>query len=194
MKIAFPNSHAADSFKEVIAAEGGSSFFDKLSKFFDTENIDGIDEKGVKEFAGACRSLKDAYSDFITSSNKEQFLKKIKGNLSTIVGAAIWERVLMRARTQAFEKGFDKEIFGKAKEAFKANGMQITVKAEPEQTGTKKTEDHESIVSDSLVKINISCGEDVVLTITVGDSSKFSQARWYTVSPTQKQTSDTIRV
>ncbi len=100
----------------------------------------------------------------------------------------------MRARAQAFEKGFDKEIFGKAKEAFKANGMQITVKAEPKHTGTEKTEDHKSIVSDSLVNIKILCGEDVVLIITVGDSSKFSQARWYTVSPTQKQISDTIKV
>ena len=81
----------------------------------------------------------------------------------------------MIARAQAYEKGFDKRIFDDIIQAFNNSGGKVTVKAKPRQTGAEKTSDGQSIVSDSLVDIYIKSGDNIVLTITVGDSSKYSQ-------------------
>ena len=197
MKVAFQNDKELESFLKVINTKDGhrDEFFNNLLKFFQDTNRDSIQTQPIQEFVGACKSISVAYKDFIKpNSNKKNFLNSLSGNLKTIIGSGIWERILMIARAQAYEKGFDKRIFDDALKTFQNSGGKITVKAEPRQTGAEKTSDGKSIVSDSLVDIYIQSDNDIVLTITVGDSSKYSQYHWYAINETveQKQTAQSM--
>jgi hypothetical protein len=100
----------------------------------------------------------------------------------------------MTARAQAYEKGFDKRIFDDVVKEFKNSGGKITIEAKPKQTGAEKTSMGQSIVSDSIVDIYVKADNNIVLNITVGDSSKYSQHRWFAIdeTPQQKQTSLTM--
>lgn len=190
MKVAFKDDKELASFQRVINTKNGHRdvFFNNLLKFFQDTGRNSFQTQPVQEFIGACKSISTAYKDFIKSgSNKKNFLDTISGNLKTIVGSGIWERILMIARAQAYEKGFDKRIFDDIIQAFNNSGGKVTVKAKPRQTGAEKTSDGQSIVSDSLVDIYIKSGDNIVLTITVGDSSKYSQYHWYAINETTAQ-------
>ena len=197
MKIAFQSDKELESFQKVINTKNGhrDEFFNNLLKFFQDTNRDSIQTQPVQEFIGACKSISEAYKDFIKpNSDKKKFLDSLSGNLKTVIGSGIWERILMIARAQAYEKGFDKQIFDDVLKSFQSSGGKITIKAKPRQTGAEKTNDGKSIVSDSLVDIYIQSDDNIVLTITVGDSSKYSQHHWYAINETveQKQVSQSI--
>lgn len=189
MKMAFPSYKDAKEFQKVINSKGRADFLKNLETFFSVTKLDTVNQDIVQEFAGAAKSLNNAYKDFIKNgaSGKKKFLDNIGGNFKTIAGSAIWERIPMIARAQAYEKVFDERIFGDSEKAFIKSGGKLKAVARPTQTGSEKTSDRKSIVSDSIVNIDIYSGDNIVLTITVGDSSKFSQYNWYSINETESQ-------
>ena len=190
MKVAFKDGKELESFQRVVNTPVGhrTAFFTNLLKFFQDSKTESIQIQPIQEFIGACKSISSAYKEFIQpGSNKKYFLDTLSGNLKTIVGAGLWERIVMIARAQAYEKGFDKRVFDDALKAFKDSGAKIIVKTIPKQTGGEKNTSGQSIVSDSIVDIQIMADNKLILTVTVGDSSKYSQHHWYAINETEQQ-------
>lgn len=176
----------------------------KFSALLPHANFSSNNQKFFKELGGAfaasgdeslielvenCDTLAQQYSSLLgnryTSKGTkaklpEGWLSQTNGALMKLIGTGFWELVVAKARYKAMKELEDK-IFPDIEKAFlgvgSAAGWKATVSGWKHTGATKDSSVNKEIVADSLINIRLhNEGDNVGVTIAVGDSTKFSQS------------------